>query len=140
MSDLKNKLQGFFNELKGLEERARKLKNQNLADIATSARGKVQQLSEHPDLALVDEKKDQTAPGGDPNAPKTGAEAVARVRADGNDTDPEDVARMRWPQLFGQGPFKQDPQAPFLQPSNPNQPSQPFDPNAPRPAGADPLS
>lgn len=61
MSDLKNELEQLFDKLKGLEERARKLKNQNLADIATSARAKVQQLSEHADLALVDDRKDQTA-------------------------------------------------------------------------------
>jgi hypothetical protein len=138
MSDLKNNLQNVFNNLKGVEDRARKLKNQNLADVATAARAKVQQLSEHPDLELVDEKKDQTA--GDPNAPKTEAEAVARMRAEGNNTDPEDVARTRWPHLFGQGPFKAEPnnpnqQAPFPQPVDRS--GRPYDPNTPQ---RDPLS
>jgi len=61
MSDLKNNLQHVIDELKGLEERARKLKNQNLADIAASAHNRVKQLSDHPDLELADERKDQEA-------------------------------------------------------------------------------
>lgn len=61
MSDLKSSLQHIFDELKALEERARKLKNQNLADIALSAHSRIKQLSDHPDLELVSDKKDQQA-------------------------------------------------------------------------------
>ena len=115
MSDLKSGLQKVFNELKGLEERARKLKNQNLADVATSARAKVQQLSEHPDLELVDERKDQAHPGNPLYvAPATKEEAIARMRKDG-DADPEGTARMNWPHLFDGGYGHAEP-APF----NPN--------------------
>jgi hypothetical protein len=58
MSDLKSNLQGILDELKKVEERARKLENQNLADIVSSAHGKIKQLCDHPDLELADEKKD----------------------------------------------------------------------------------
>lgn len=105
MSDLRSNLQRVFNELKGVEERARGLKNQNLADIATSARAKVQQLSEHADLDLVDDRKDQAHPGNPVYvAPATKEEAIARMRADG-DADPESTARMNWPHLFDAPPF-----------------------------------
>lgn len=63
MSDLKNDLQQLFDKLKGLETRARGLKNQNLADIAASAHGRIHQLVNHPDLELVDEKKDPAPEG-----------------------------------------------------------------------------
>jgi len=100
MSELKNKLQSFFGELKGLEDRARKLKNQNLADIAASAHGRVKQLCDHPDLELVDERKDQAHPGSPVYAaPATKEEAIARMHADG-DADPEGTARANWPYLF----------------------------------------
>jgi len=59
MSDLKNDLQHIFDVLKGIETRARGLKNQNLADIAASAHGRVKQLIDHPDTELVEERKDQ---------------------------------------------------------------------------------
>jgi hypothetical protein len=111
MSDLKNSLQRVFNELKGLEERARKLQNQNLADIATSARGRIKQLCDHPDLELVDEKKDQTATAG----PATRDEAIERMRADG-DKDPEGTARMNWPHLFDAAQMQQPTPFPPPQP------------------------
>lgn len=127
MSDLKNNIKNVLQQLRGVEERARKLKNQNLADIVTSACARVEQLSEHPDLELVDEKKDQMAhPGGtlaafDPKAPTTAAEAVDRMRTDG-DADPEGRARANWPHLFDGGyghiepaPFSPDPNAPRQQ-------------------------
>lgn len=86
MSELKKKLQYIQDELKALEERARKLKNQNLADIAASAHGRFKQLCDHPDLGLVDEKKDEPQaelpfddqtviggkPGFGPGAPQAG--------------------------------------------------------------------
>jgi hypothetical protein len=102
MSDLRNNLQNVFNELKGLEERARKLKNQNLADVAASAHNRVKQLCDHPDLELVDEKKDQAA------APANKDEAIERMRVDG-DADPEGTARMNWPHLFEPAPLRQPP-------------------------------
>ncbi len=121
MSDLKSALQDVVNKLKGLETRARGLKNQNLADIVASAHGRVVQLSDHPDLELVDERKDQ-AHEGNPLyvAPATKDEAIDRMRKDG-DADPEGTAKANWPHLFGSGPFKPDPdpksadasQAPF---------------------------
>lgn len=109
MSDLKNNLQHVIDELKGLEERARKLKNQNLADIAASAHNRVKQLSDHPDLELADERKDQEAnPDGTlksgASGPKTRDEAIERMRAEG-DADPEGTARMNWPYLFDLAPF-----------------------------------
>jgi hypothetical protein len=63
MSDLKDSIARVINELKGLEERARGLQNQNLADIAASAHNRVKQLHDHPDLELVDERKDRTSEG-----------------------------------------------------------------------------
>jgi hypothetical protein len=61
MSDLKSRIEHMVDELKGLETRARGLKNQNLADIAATAHRKVKQLTEHADLELVDEKKEPAA-------------------------------------------------------------------------------
>ena len=122
MSDLKNNLEVVLGKLKGLEERARGLKNQNIADVATSARAKIQQLSEHPDLELLDERKDQAHPGNPVYiAPTTKEEAVARMHANGS-ADPEGEARVTWPHLFDGNAT----QAPFPQ-------SPPFDPNAPQP-------
>lgn len=100
MSDLKNRIQAMVDELKGLETRARGLKNQNLADIAATAHGKVKQLTEHADLELVADRKDQAHPGNPVYvAPATKDEAIARMRKDG-DADPEGTARMNWPHLF----------------------------------------
>jgi hypothetical protein len=123
MSELKNDLQQLFDKLKGLEERARKLKNQNLADIAASAHGRVKQLCDHPDLALVDDRKDQAHPGNPVYvAPATKDEAIDRMRADG-DADPEGTARMNWPQLFpAQAPSS--PPFPQLQPQPRIRPAQ----------------
>lgn len=69
-SELKNELQGFFDKLKTLEGRGRTLQNQNLADIAASASGKVKQLIDHPDVHLMaDTQKDQALnPDGTPKA------------------------------------------------------------------------
>jgi len=47
---LKDHLENMHVALKELEGHARKLPNQNFADIAKSARGKVHQLMSHPDL------------------------------------------------------------------------------------------
>ncbi len=49
-------MKNILDELKDMEDRARKLKNQNLADVIASAHGKVRQISEHPDVGLLDEK------------------------------------------------------------------------------------
>lgn len=73
MSELKTDLLKIRDMLKELEDRARKLKNQNLADIAASAHGRVKQLLDHPDTDLVaDEDKVSEVdlkPPYDPNAP-----------------------------------------------------------------------
>jgi hypothetical protein len=121
MSELKDNLQHVFDLLKGVEERARKLKNQNLADIAASAHGRVKQLIDHPDTELVDERKDRPH-SGDPLyvAPATKEEAVSRMRVDG-DADPEGTARANWPHLFDQpvgalGAQQPGAGAPFPQP------------------------
>lgn len=53
MDDLKNKLNDILEHLEELEAAARKLVNQNFADIVKSAKGRVQQLTEHPDLEAV---------------------------------------------------------------------------------------
>ncbi len=137
MSELKSNLEGVLGNLKALEERARGLKNQNLADVATSARAKVQQLSEHPDLKHLEEK-----PAGefDPKAPTTKEEAVSRMQADGL-PDPEGRARASWPYLFEPSPFKADPNAPqpVQQPDPLGQArTWPSDPNAPQPAAQAP--
>jgi hypothetical protein len=119
MSDLKDELQRVFDLLKGVETRARGLKNQNLADIAASAHGRVKQLLDHPDTELVEERKDQAHPGNPLYvAPATKDEAIERMRKDG-EADPENTARMNWPHLFGAGPFKSEPGDPNALPSYP---------------------
>jgi len=120
--ELKTELQGFFDKLKALEERARKLKNQNLADIAASAHGKVKQLIDHPDTELMaDTRKDPALkPDGtlrtdrpfDPKTPVNRDEAISRMR-DAGDANPESTARSRWPYLFGSAP-QRDPNDPNL--------------------------
>ncbi len=99
MSDTKSNLQRALDGLKDVEERARKLKNQNLADVAKSAHGKISQLSEHPDLGLLDEPE---SAGEQP--PATKEEAIARTHASGS-VDPEGLARVTWPHLFETPPF-----------------------------------
>lgn len=51
--DLKNGIADMHAKLAGLEGAARKLQNQNLADVVKSAMGKLQQLGDHPDLERV---------------------------------------------------------------------------------------
>lgn len=53
MESLKNALNDIMKHLEELEAAARKLVNQNFADIAATAKGRVQQLCEHPDLELA---------------------------------------------------------------------------------------
>jgi|ERR1700719_2599473 len=133
MSDLKGGLQGMFDVLKGVEERARKLKNQNLADIAASAHGRVKQLIDHPDTELVDERKDQAHPGNPLYvAPATKDEAIAKMRADG-DADPEGTAKLNWPHLFEPGAAGGFARAPQQEPGAQQWPGQPQS----RPLGAD---
>lgn len=61
--EIKRGLQSTFDSLKELEARARKLQNQNLADIAASAHGRVRQLMDHPDTELVgSDTKDRPRP------------------------------------------------------------------------------
>lgn len=53
MDDLKEQLKGFAARLEELESHARKLTNQNFADIVASAKGRVLQLTMHPDVEAV---------------------------------------------------------------------------------------
>lgn len=53
MDDLKEQLKGFAARLEELESHARKLTNQNFADIVASAKGRVLQLTQHPDVEAV---------------------------------------------------------------------------------------
>lgn len=71
MSDLRNRLADIAQHLEELEASARKLRNQNFADIVASAKGRVKQLSDHPDLELVNKEA-----GGEklPFNPKAGAD------------------------------------------------------------------
>lgn len=108
MNDLKSELSGIFNKLKGMEERARKLKNQNLADIIASAKGRVQQLRDHPDTELIADRKDPPPDGKVYTAPETKEEAIDRMRKDG-DADPEGTAEMNWPHLFSPKPSRYEP-------------------------------
>jgi hypothetical protein len=50
---LKTDLERTIANLTGLENAARTLKNQNFADIVLSARGRLSQLTEHPDIDTV---------------------------------------------------------------------------------------
>jgi hypothetical protein len=132
MSDLKNELSHVFDLLKGVETRARGLKNQNLADIAASAHGKVKQLIDHPDTELVEERKDQAHPGNPLYvAPATKDEAVDKMRAEGH-PNPESAAEANWPHLFAHSPGPGNPNAGAPFPSQPQRPPQPS-----RPLGAD---
>ena len=56
MSNLKNGLGELIEHLGKLEESARKLQNQNFADLIKGARGRLMQASEHPDIDLVEAK------------------------------------------------------------------------------------
>lgn len=51
--DLKYGLRHIADRLAELETAARKLENQNFADIVKSAKGRTEQLLDHPDLSLV---------------------------------------------------------------------------------------
>lgn len=51
--ELKSGIADMHGKLADLEAEARKLQNQNLADIVASAKNKLQQLGDHPDLEHV---------------------------------------------------------------------------------------
>lgn len=68
--DLKNGLANVHDRLGELETRARKLQNQNFADIVAGAKGRVQQLMEHPDLENVADDVQQEGTPFDPTAGK----------------------------------------------------------------------
>ncbi len=61
--DLKAELADIGKKLEELGAAAAKLKNKNFADIVTSAKGRVQQLSEHPDLGLAEKEMSGGEPG-----------------------------------------------------------------------------
>lgn len=61
LEDLKGGLASVRERLAELETEARKLENKNFADIAASAKGKVHQLTEHPDLERVHAEMDGNA-------------------------------------------------------------------------------
>lgn len=54
--DLKDGLTALHDHLGELETAARKLPNQNFADIIKSARGRLHQASEHPDIEAAGEQ------------------------------------------------------------------------------------
>lgn len=60
--DLRNDLQPVIGKLEELEARARKLQNQNLADVIAGAHGKIKQFCEHPDAHLVLESDKPSEP------------------------------------------------------------------------------
>lgn len=53
---LKRSLEDVKNHLGGLETAARKLENQNFADIIKHATGRLSQAQEHADIGLVEDK------------------------------------------------------------------------------------
>jgi len=64
---MKKELENMHDALRELEGHARKLPNQNFADVVESARGKVKQLVEHPDLdAVSKEAHPEVAAAGTP--------------------------------------------------------------------------
>lgn len=74
-NEIRNGLQNTLDSLKELEARARKLQNQNLADVAKSAWGRVEQLLGHADVELM---------GNDaPNEPRTADTATYTDQAPG---------------------------------------------------------
>lgn len=78
IDELKANLQHVVGNLKDLEERARKLDNQNLADIIKSAHSRITQFSDHADLGLITDKPveaEQTPLPFDPASVPPGAAA-----------------------------------------------------------------
>lgn len=60
LSELKAQLGSCIDGLAGLEAQARKLRNQNLADVISVAGARARQTLEHPDLILLsDDKPDE---------------------------------------------------------------------------------
>lgn len=66
--DLKQTLTEIGTKLAEVETAARELKNKNFADIALSAKGRVAQLVDHPDLHLMQEDHTDVPPAFDPKA------------------------------------------------------------------------
>lgn len=66
---LKEELGKMLDALHGLEDGARKLQNQNFADIVRSAAGRVHQLTQHPDLDRVQHEVDPSKPAGVQSSP-----------------------------------------------------------------------
>lgn len=56
MESLKNALDSLMERLAELEVAARKLPNQNFADLIKGAHGRLSQASEHPDIEKVGEQ------------------------------------------------------------------------------------
>lgn len=52
--ELKKRIGELVQRLNELEAGARRLRNQNFADVVKSAKGRVQQLVDHPDVQLVE--------------------------------------------------------------------------------------
>lgn len=73
--DLKEQLKGLLTRFEELENHARKLPNKNFADIVATAKGRIQQLTEHPDVDLVHaEMSGESSAEQQPNFdPKAGA-------------------------------------------------------------------
>lgn len=123
MDDVRKNIANTVAGLEELENRARRLTNQNLADVVKSASGRLRQLADHPDLHMVADK-----PADD--VPATTAEAVQRMRVAG-EKDPEGAAKAKWPQLFGQ-PLPFNPNAGDTQKSDTFKPGDPkFNPANP---------
>lgn len=69
--NLKEHVNKAVEDLNGLEAHARKLKNQNFADIIANARGRLAQLCDHPDAELVQRRIDgEDVTGGEPPKPE----------------------------------------------------------------------
>lgn len=98
--DLKNGIAKMHDNLVELEAEARKLKNQNFADIVASAKNRLQQLMGHPDLERVGSGDGQTEkPPFDPTAGQSPAPAS---NASSQSPAPTSDA-SGWPQVGQQG-------------------------------------
>ena len=96
MSDLKERTTEPFRQAEGPRNpRSRAGINQNLADIAASAHGRVKQLIDHPDTELVDEEGEDQARSRQP--------AVRRARNQGRSDRQDERGRRRRPGRYGQG-------------------------------------
>jgi hypothetical protein len=115
MNDAKQGFAKLHEDLAELETAARKLTNQNFADIVAGAKGRIHQLANHPDLELV--QREMSGERNPPGTVRANEQNDGRQRQPGTDVSATRPSGQNQPGATAGGPggvqANENPENPF---------------------------